>query len=336
MKRLILALALTALAAAARARDVEMPEFTGISRWLNTDQPLTKEGLKGKVVLVDFWTYSCINCIRTFPHVTSWHEKYAAQGLVIVGVHTPEFDFEKQEDNVRAALAKYGITYPVAMDNDYKTWRAYSNRYWPAHYLMDRQGRLRYTHFGEGKYRETEDKIRELLAEGGPAPVPAESPAPPEADLSRVKTPELYLGYERLSALGNRQKVLPDRRQTFREPQSLAPHRFSLAGDWFIAAKFARAEAAGAKILIRYEADKAHMVLDTADGSEAVVEVYIDGKPATADNKGADVALKDGLALCRVRSARLYNLSRNTGQGRHVLELRFRSPGVRAYTFTFG
>ncbi len=336
MKRgLMLALALTSLAPA-RAREVEMPEFAGIVRWLNTEKPLTRADLRGKVVLVDFWTYSCINCIRTFPHVTSWHRKYADQGLVIVGVHTPEFDFEKNEDNVRAALAKHGIAYPVAMDNDYKTWRAYSNRYWPAHYLMDRRGRLRYTHFGEGQYRETEDKIRQLLAEDGPAPVPAQGPALPEADLSRIKTPELYLGHERLSALGNGEKVLPDRRQTFREPKSLAAHRFCLVGEWFIAEKFARVEAAGAKVLVRYEADGAHMVLDTADGSEVAAEVYIDGRPATAQNKGADVVLENGLALCRVRGARLYNLARAAGPGLHTLELRFRAPGVRAYTFTFG
>jgi len=317
------------------AREVEMPEFTGITRWLNTDAPLTKASLQGKVVLIDFWTYSCINCIRTFPHLTAWHKNYADQGLVIVGVHTPDFDFEKDEANVKAALAKHGISYPVAMDNDYGTWRAYANRYWPSHYLMDRRGRLRYRHFGEGNYAETEAKIRELLAEGGAA-APAPTASPAAADLSKIKTPEIYLGYERLESLGNAEKIEPGRRQTFRVSKSPTLNKFYLAGDWRIAKKFAVAETAGGKILIRYEADKANMVLDTADGKEAVVEVYIDGRPATAENKGADVVLENGSAFCRVREARLYNLTRSENGGRHTLELRFASPGVRAYTFTFG
>jgi thiol-disulfide isomerase/thioredoxin len=320
----------------ARAREVEMPEFTGIARWLNTDGPLTKAGLKGKVTLVDFWTYSCINCIRTLPHVTAWHGTYADQGLVIVGVHTPEFDFEKDEGNVRAAMAKHGIAYPVAQDNDYKTWRAYSNRYWPAHYLFDRKGVLRYHHFGEGNYDKTEAKIRELLAEGG-GPAGAEGALSPAADdLSKVKTPEIYLGFERLSALANRERVQPNRRQTFKNPSAPGPHKFALAGEWRLSAKFAVAEAAGARILLTYEADRANMVLDTAEGKEAIVEVLVDGRPATAGNKGTDVVLENGKALLRIREARLYNLARTPAGGRHALELRFTAPGARAYTFTFG
>jgi thiol-disulfide isomerase/thioredoxin len=318
------------------SREVKMPEFTGITRWLNTDAPLTRAGLEGKVVLVDFWTYSCINCIRTLPHVTDWHEKYADQGLVIVGVHTPEFDFEKKEANVRAALAKHGIAYPVAMDNAYGTWRAYSNRYWPAHYLMDRRGVLRYRHFGEGNYEETERKIRELLTEGGGTLRASGSLSPAADDLSKVKTPEIYLGFERLSALANRERVQAGRRQTFKDSSTPAAHKFALAGEWRLSAKFASAEAAGARILLTYEADRANVVLDTADGKEALVEVLVDGRPATADNKGTDVVLENGKALLRIREARLYNVARTPAGGRHGLELRFTVPGARAYTFTFG
>lgn len=171
------------------------PEFTGITNWLNS-QPLTMQGLSGKVVLIDFWTYTCINCIRTLPYVTSWYEKYKDQGLVIVGVHTPEFEFEKDASNVRNALTQYRITYPVAQDNNYATWTAYHNQYWPAHYLIDANGKIRYTHFGEGKYEETEMKIRELLEEAGRT-VTSTVSAMPDTFPARRVTPETYLGTER-------------------------------------------------------------------------------------------------------------------------------------------
>jgi thiol-disulfide isomerase/thioredoxin len=336
-RRLAAAFAFLLAAGPASAKDVPLPEIRGIAHWLNTDRPLTPDDLRGKVVLIDFWTYSCINCIRTFPHLNDWHRRYASRGLVIVGVHTPEFAFEKDPANVRAALAEHGIAYPVAMDNDYATWRAFSNRYWPAHYLADRGGVVRYTHFGEGNYAETERAIERLLAEGGeaaPAAVPAERP--PAADLSRVKTPEIYLGYERLSRIANREPVLPDRRQTFREPDAPAPGRFHLAGEWRVAKTYAELEGPAGKIVVRYDADKANMVLASADGRELIAEVYVDGRPATAENRGRDVVLEGGRALCRVREPRLYNLAATAAAGRHTLELRFLSPGARAYTFTFG
>lgn len=327
-------LALQAFPSALRAKEVKMPEFAGITQWLNSP-PLTKESLKGKVVLVDFWTYSCINCIRSLPHVVEWHKKYEKSGLVIVGVHAPEFAFEKNADNVKKAVAQHGITYPVALDNDHATWRAYANRYWPAHYLMDRHGILRYRHFGEGNYAETENMIRTLLAEGGS--LPAEAPSlKNQTDFAKIKTPEIYLGYERLAALANAEKIQPGKRQAFKEPKSLPPHRFSLAGEWRVAAEYAAAEGAPAAIAIVYEAQKANMVMDTAQGQEVEAEVLIDGRPATAENKGTDVILENGRAICPIKSARLYNLSKTEGGGTHRLELRFSKPGARVYTYTFG
>jgi thiol-disulfide isomerase/thioredoxin len=335
-KRLFI-IALGLIANTAIAKDVSMPDIQGISHWLNTDKPLTREDLRGKVVLVDFWTYSCINCILTFPHINSWHEKYADKGLLIIGVHTPEFDFEKEANNVKAAVAKYGIRYPVAMDNDYKTWRAYSNRYWPAHYLADRKGFVRYTHFGEGNYEETERRIVELLAQGGSPPSPSGAKsATTEAEDSGTRTPEIYLGYLRLAVIGNPEKIMPDRRQTFRGPMEIADDKFYLSGGWRIAREYAALETAPGKILIRYEAGKANMVLDTDAGQEVAAEVYVDGRPATLDNKGSDVVLEKGKAVCRIREPRLYNLTKTKDSGRHTLELRFMSPGIRAYTFTFG
>lgn len=314
------------------AKDVPMPEIRGITQWLNTDKPLTPQDLKGKVVLVDFWTYSCINCIRTFPHLVSWHEKYADQGLVIIGVHTPEFDFEKDPRNVKAAIAKHGIPYPVAMDNDYATWRAYSNRYWPAHYLADRQGIVRYTHFGEGNYAETEKKIVELLGHAAAKT----NASPMDKDLSGIKSPEIYLGHQRLAALGNKEKVIPDQVRNFRAPDSVKLNKFYLSGDWRIAKEFAALESDKGKIIVRYHADKANMVLGAKDGRDVTAEIYIDGKPAQAQNKGTDVQLVDGKAVCRIGPYRLYNLTHTKDGGPHTLEIRFLSPGVKAFTFTFG
>ncbi|MBI4395786.1 MAG: thioredoxin family protein [Elusimicrobia bacterium] len=307
-----------------QARRAEMPEFEGITQWLNTQEPLTRGELKGRVVLIDFWTYSCVNCIRTMPHVKSWYEKYHDKGLEIVGIHTPEFRFEKDPRNVQAAIDRHRLPFPVAMDNDYKMWSAYSNRYWPAHYLADPSGSVVFQQFGEGNYDKMESKIRELLGLKGPA---AEGTAPREgADLAKPHTPEIYLGYERLSKIGNREGVSRGKTQTFLEPKDIKADTFYLVGDWRIEKEFARLMSPEGKILVRYTSNKANMVLDTENGQEVPVDVYVDGKPATDANRGIDDRISD---------SRLYNFTR-TAHGEHVLELRFKRPGVRAYTFTFG
>lgn len=332
---LLIALSVGALLSPAQAKETLMPEFVGISDWINSDKALRRNDLRGKVVLIDFWTYTCINCIRTLPYVKAWHEKYHAQGLEIVGVHSPEFAFEKDLANVQAAVKKYGLPYPVGLDNDHQTWNAYANRYWPAHYLFDREGRLRYHHFGEGNYDVTEQTIQGLLAEGGRKPEQALTPVSRDTEFAKIKTPEIYLGYLRLSSIGNPERIRPDSKQTFLEPKKLKRNKFYLTGDWHIAREFVRLESASGKILLRFEAGKANLVIRSAAGVEIDAEILIDDQPATAHNKGADVTLENGRALCRISSSRLYNLVA-AGYGEHTLEIRFLRPGVEAYAFTFG
>src|SRR5687768_7616968 len=192
------------------------PELRGITGWINSE-PLTMAGLRGKAVLVDFWTYSCVNCVRTLPYVNAWHEGYKDKGLVIIGVHTPEFEFEHDRSNVEAAVARFGISYPVAIDNDYATWKAYKNRYWPAHYFIDVKGNIRYQHFGEGGYDHSEGVIRALLQEiGSPAQnVNAGAGVSTDVDLARIGTPETYLGFQRVEYLGSPESVRKDVAQRY-------------------------------------------------------------------------------------------------------------------------
>src|SRR3989338_2195405 len=217
-------------------------EIRGISGWLNSE-PLTLESLKGKVVLVDFWTYSCINCIRTIPYIEGWYEKYKDNNFVILGIHAPEFDFEKDKKNVESAIQKYSISYPVALDNDHKTWNAFNNRYWPEHYLIDVDGNIRYQHFGEGRYAETENSIQKLLLEAGLLTVDkvvqvVEPPA--GADFSGIGTPEIYLGYLRINNVGNMDEKVPTEKPfTFAEPATIEKNKFYFSGTWKIGPEFA-------------------------------------------------------------------------------------------------
>lgn len=287
----------------------QAPEFTGITKWLNTDdKPLTMKGLKGKVVLIDFWTYTCINCIRTLPYVTGWYEKYKDQGFVVVGVHTPEFEFEKNTKNVENAIKQYTINYPVAQDNDYATWNAYSNRYWPAHYLIDAEGRVRHTHFGEGEYEETEKKIQELLKEAGKTTdgsVLKEQDATPRSR----RTPETYLGSNRA------------------EPNDY----LSLSNDWETFPEYI-SSAAGSKLTITFTASKVFLVI-TPPAAGTTATVFLDGKPIPQTVAGADI--KNATLMLDV--ARLYELVDLKGkQGEHKLELKFTEPGVQLFAFTFG
>ncbi len=314
----------------------KMPEFSGIAEWINSEE-LTPAGLRGKVVLVDFWTYSCINCIRALPHVVALDQDYRRSGLQVVGVHTPEFAFEKDPANVRRAVARFGIEYPVALDNAYGTWNNYANRYWPAQYLFDVQGRLRYTSIGEGNHEETARAVQELLAEAG-MNVEKEVAVPPAAqvDFSRIGTPETYLGYERQELLGNREKFRRDQPQVFRAPADAERNRFYLDGTWTVAAERVVLEAGPGRILFRYEASNANLVMGAPEAGVRA-EVRLDGQPVPAERRGADLRPDGGKTYVLIGDERLYSLIDARGDyAEHLLEIIFPEPGVAAYAFTFG
>jgi cytochrome c biogenesis protein CcdA/thiol-disulfide isomerase/thioredoxin len=288
------------------------PELAGLSNWINSE-PLTLRKLRGKVVLIDFWTYSCINCLRTLPHVKAWYRTYHRKGLVVLGVHTPEFAFEHVPRNVRGAVRRLGITYPVALDNDYGTWNAFQNQYWPAKYLIDRRGHLRYYHFGEGEYDTTEERIRTLLGENaGMLPVANELSDPTPKSLL---TPESYLGYQRLARFAER-TVTRDRFATYQFPaRDLQQNELAYAGRWRVEGERIVA-GPDARLRLRFTARKVHLVL----GGRGSVAVQVDGTPQR---------------VIRVRGSRLYTLARLPTSRSRLLELRF-TPGVEAYAFTFG
>jgi thiol-disulfide isomerase/thioredoxin len=292
------------------------PEFTGIDSWLNTngDRPLTLKQLRGKVVLVDFWTYSCINCIRTLPHLRSWYAAYHKAGLEIVGVHTPEFAFEHVRGNVEQATHDLHVTWPVALDNRYKTWDAYSNQYWPAEYLVDRLGRVREAHFGEGEYGGTEQAIRSLLAANGASVPGARKVA--DATPTAIVTPETYLGYVRIDSSRYRGTAIVPRRTTrYSFAHSLQRDELSYAGDWSIGDQRAVAGAA-ARLRLHFHAHDVYLVL----GGKGRVRASVDGRPTRTVAVDGD---------------RLYTLVASHALRDGLLDLRF-DPGVNAYAFTFG
>jgi thiol-disulfide isomerase/thioredoxin len=313
-----------------------MPEFVEIESWLNS-QPLTSEDLRGKVVLVDFWTYSCINCIRTLPYVTGWYDKYKSQGFVVIGVHTPEFAFEKERGNVAQAIERHQITYPVAQDNNYATWNAYANRYWPAHYLFDAEGNLRYTHFGEGKYDTTEANIQLLLAEAGQeVGSSAAAKADEGPDFKKINTPETYLGYARSSLLGSQEFIAPNVRKTYSTPEEVVLNKYYLAGDWLVESERAVA-VEGAYITYRYSAAAVNLVMSPPSGGPGLIKVSLDGKPVPEDLRGTDLFEQAGATWAKVESERLYFLiDSDSNYGEHVLLIEFVTGGTSAYAFTFG
>lgn len=313
-----------------------MPQFSEITAWLNS-QPLTPEDLKGKVVLVDFWTYSCINCIRTMPYLTSWHGKYKDKGLVIVGVHTPEFAFEKDEKNVRDAMRRFGIEYPVALDNDYATWENYDNRYWPAKYLFDAEGRLRYVHFGEGEYDVTEGNIQALLAEAGEEAKMPVTEMPSTVDFARIGSPETYIGYARQESLGSPEKVLRDKPQTYSTVSSPLPNHFYLDGTWRIEEERAVLVSATGGITFQYLASNANLVMGPGGVGSKKAVVTLDGVPVPEAMRGADVFEEGGNTVVTIDDERLYSLVDGKGEyGEHTLRVRFLDDGIEAYAFTFG
>jgi thiol-disulfide isomerase/thioredoxin len=288
------------------------PDFTKISTWLNTPG-LDLKALRGKVVLIDFWTYSCINCLRTLPYLRDWYARYHSKGLVIVGVHTPEFDFEHDLGNVRAAVHRLGIRYPVALDNGYGTWNAYSNQYWPAEYLIDQSGHVRHAHFGEGDYDKTEHLLRLLLRAGGDARLPTAG-----RDVDRtpqgIRTPETYLGFTRLDRFDS-DRLVVQRPYDFRLPESLPRDHWAYGGTWTVDSEHS-ISGQDARLQLNYYARKVYVVL----GGKGVVTVVVDGKQRR---------------LVHVDGSRLYTVvsQRDVGDGK--LDLYF-SPGISAYSFTFG
>ncbi len=306
------------------------PDFTGNQEWFNTPdgEGLSLEDLRGRVVLVDFWTYTCINCIRTFPAIKDWDRLYRDKGLTIVGVHTPEFAFERKASNVREAIDQNGLAYPVAQDNEYATWNAWGNQYWPAKYLIDAQGRVRYTHFGEGGYEETEQAIRALLEESGQDRLGALANARTETPDPAVRTPETYLGTQRAEGWVGE----PPRRRTRNYPgaQRLPPNGFALSGEWRVDGE-AATSGDGASLRARFKARKVFLVMSSEDERPREVEVLVDGEPVSAVEAGEDV--RSGEAA--VTGERLYRLVSLPRAGEHELSLRF-PPGVKSYAFTFG
>ncbi|HUE78629.1 MAG TPA: cytochrome c biogenesis protein CcdA [Sphingomicrobium sp.] len=315
-----------------------LPPLDGLGPWINS-APLTRESLRGKVVLIDFWTYSCINCLRSIPFVRAWHEQYAKNGLVVIGVHAPEFAFERNPDNVRKAVRDLGIRYPVALDNDYKVWSALKNNYWPAHYFIDARGRVRYHHYGEGGYRMSERVIRQLLAEAGNAPMTAamsqavkRGEAEAAAATAALKSPETYLGYWRAARFVSPGGLVRDRQAQY-QPAPLALNQWSLDGRWTVAEKSARAASRGAKIAYRFHARDLHLVLASPDGRPVRFRVTLDGKAPGAD-AGGDVA-PDGSG--EVAGERLYQLIRQKGEVRErAFTIEFLDPGAEAFAFSFG
>lgn len=319
---------------------VAAPEITGIQQWFNTPngRPLQLAELRGKVVIVDFWTYSCINCIRNIPYVTAWDQKYRDRGLVIIGVHTPEFAFEKVPDNVAKKIKDYGIEYPVAMDNDYATWNAYANQFWPAKYFINHEGEIVWRKFGEGGYVEQEQKIQALLKNAGwlDQPMPAAA-ASPNVNFSRIGTPEIYLGYQRLLSRSQRPhfaqaELKPGVINRYAAASTVEDNTFSLAGDWLMEAEYAQLTSAAGVMIIRYRANKANIVLQAEPLVTA--RVRLDGIPLTGNGRGRDVGA-DGTA--NISQPKLYTIT-DTGDdyGWHTLELHFDQPGVKAFAFTFG
>ncbi|MBI2056612.1 MAG: redoxin domain-containing protein [Candidatus Sungbacteria bacterium] len=281
-----------------------------------------------KVILVDFWTYSCINCQRTIPYLNAWHEKYKDKGLLIVGVHTPEFEFEKKYENVEAAVKKFGIKYPVVQDNDYATWNAYQNRYWPHKYLIGIGGQVVYDHIGEGGYEETERKIQEALGEQMAIEKPV---GVQEVDFEKVKSPETYFGALRNKNFGSG-KPLTKGVFNFSASKVLNSDILYLGGMWAIEDEYAENKKTGAKISFRYDAKDVYLVANSLDG--VTIKILRDGK-LVKEAAGADVE-KDASGEAVIREERLYRLIEGESYGKHLLEIIIESPGLRAFAFTFG
>jgi cytochrome c biogenesis protein CcdA/thiol-disulfide isomerase/thioredoxin len=313
-----------------------MPPFDGATGWLNS-MPLDAKALKGKVVLVDFWTYSCINCIRTVPEIEALHKRYGKDGLVVVGVHTPEFAFERDPANIRKAIGDFGITYPVAIDSNYTIWRAFKNQYWPAHYLADANGRIRYHHFGEGGAGQTEAAIRKLLAEAGRNPgdgmAQEQTRGASAAASGEAATRETYVGFGRGANFASPGGFVHGKPTSYSVPASMALGQWAYGGQWTVELSRGRLNAAGGSVTMRFKARDLHLVLGSPDGKPIRFRVTLDGKAPGADH-GMDI---DAAGNGQVTDHRLYQLIRQKdGAAERTFTITFIDPGVEAYAFTFG
>ena len=309
------------------------------NEWLNS-APLTAADLRGKVVLIDFWTYTCINWLRQLPYVRAWAEKYKEQGLVVIGVHAPEFPFERDVDNVRRAVKEMGLTYPIAVDNDFAIWRAFRNRYWPALYFVDAQGRVRHHHFGEGNYEESEKFIQTLLAETGATGIRPELVSvegvgvEAAADWGSLRSPETYVSYERTERFASRGGAVLGKSHVYAVPARLGVNYWALSGDWTVRKGAASVNKGGGRIAYRFHARDLHLVMGPlAPETSVPFRVLIDGRPPGAAH-GTDV---DDLGHGTVTEQRLYQLIRQQGSiADRLFEIEFLNPGAEAYAFTFG
>jgi cytochrome c biogenesis protein CcdA/thiol-disulfide isomerase/thioredoxin len=334
----------SAHAASASKKDLavegQIPPLNGAVSWMNS-AALTPAELRGKVVLVDFWTYSCINCLRALPYVKAWNAKYKDHGLVVIGVHAPEFAFEKDPANVARAVRDLGITYPVALDNDYAIWQGFKNQYWPAHYFIDATGAIRSHHFGEGNYEESEQTIRQLLTEAGYTDLPAAglsmaqgTGAQAPADEAHILSPETYVGYQRAQSFASPEPVARDHAQVYSNPKALGVNQWALSGAWTVEAQKAALEKAAGKIEYHFFARDLHLVLGPGSDAKPIrFRVQLDGA-APGANHGADTdANGEGV----IREERLYQLIRQSADvGDHVFSIEFLDSDVQAYAFTFG
>ncbi|RYZ59539.1 MAG: cytochrome c biogenesis protein DipZ [Proteobacteria bacterium] len=319
-----------------------MPSLEGAVTWLNS-QPLTKESLKGKVVLVDFWTYSCINCLRTLPYLKAWSEKYGSQGLVIIGVHSPEFAFEKVTKNVSDAAKDLGLNYPIAVDSDMKIWTSFKNEYWPAHYFVDAKGQVRYHHFGEGKYEESEKVIRELLKEANPdlqfsdevvsSSATGKGVEQAAGSQKDIANPETYLGYHRQDHFVSAYELERDSDYDYDFEDALLIKEWGLKGKWNVSSEMITNSSKGAVLALRFKARDLHLVLGSKDGKPIRFKVKIDGKEPGAMH-GQDI---DAKGNGTIGTERLYQLIRkDNADGEQVFEIEFLEPGANAFAFTFG
>ena len=313
------------------------PDIVGIAQYINTTPEQLEKDMEGKVVLYDIWTYSCINCVRTLPYITAWDEKYSDQGLIIVGIHSPEFEFEKDVNNVKLAVQKHGINYPVALDNDWETWKAFENRYWPRKYIADHEGYIRYDHIGEGGYAETEKIIQELLKERSASLGLNVASAVSLVDLeefrhTQFRTPELYFGYELAfgrNQLGNEQGFLPNELVTYITYDSLEQNKFYLDGTWRNNKDHMKMVSENGVIRLGYTAKQLNIV---ADG-QTQLEISIDGKPIESDIQGTDI--QDSKLV--INGPALYNIINAEQSSSHLIEIRANNAtGFEIYTFTFG
>jgi len=313
------------------------PDLVGIAHYLNTTPEELTEEIKDKVVLYDIWTYSCINCVRTLPYITAWNDKYADQGLLIVGIHSPEFEFEKDPKNVEMTIGKYGIKYPVVLDNDMKTWKAFENNYWPRKYIADHEGYIRYDHIGEGDYQETEKIIQQLLEERSTSlGIEMTSNAPlvdiEEFEHTMFRTPELYFGYkfaQNRNQLGSEEGFQPGKTISYSEPDNIDLHKFYLTGDWKNYDDSMELISETGTIKLLYNAKEVNIVTE----NDAELKIFLDGDPIPAEYAGKDITSVNTL---QVTEAGLYNIIDSESSASHVMEIKVAGEGFQIFTFTFG